>query len=174
MFYLFNQVRYQKHSDWRKFFNRRLSFVIPCVSVFKIRNFLEVLLFLFCSFLELVFLSHYKLEFLHHELNLKHNTCRGVLRRKTVLFVRCIRMLIVPNFQKQRLSIIFLHIQTHPTLSPATTGFNSSTKFLKKSFAVGKTFSIVNLSILLIALAYWPFDNSNVAIYCVSFQYWNS
>ena len=100
--YLFDQGRREKVSSSREVFERRfldlcslnqgLRPKIPRRGIFLIR----------CNF-ELVFLSHYKLEFLHHELSPKNKFCRGALRWKTADFVRWIRHLIAKNFQKEPL-----------------------------------------------------------------------
>ena len=117
--HLFNKTRHRKRSRVKNFSMKELSTCVPCISVSAVRNFQKALL-LFPSILKLVFLSHYKFEFLHQGLNLKHNTCREVLSWKTVDFVRCIRILIVRKFQKNFPLINFLDIQTHPHLSPKT------------------------------------------------------
>ena len=111
-----------------------------------------------------IFISHYKFEFVHHELSLKNNYSNWVLRWRTVDFVRCIRFLLVQISQKS-LSIVFLDIQTYPPLSPIILGL-ISIEVSMKNFLV-KTFLIVMLSLLFLAVEYWPFDFPNNAIYIV-------
>ena len=86
----------------------KLSICVHCISILTVRNLREVLL-LFRSIFGFVFLSHYKFEFVHHELSLKTNTCSGVLRRRTVDFVHCIRILIVQFFYRKPLSKLSRH-----------------------------------------------------------------
>ena len=56
--------------------------------------------FFFRSIFKLVILNYDRFDVLHHQLSLKNNTCRGVLRRKTVDLNCCIRVLIVQSFHK--------------------------------------------------------------------------
>ena len=116
---------------------------------------------------------HDKFEFLHQRLNPKHNTCRAVLRLKTVDFVRCMNS-DNPKVPRKPLKINFPDIQTHPHLSTITTGFISFIKISFKSYLVVETFVIGRLSILYLALEYWQSNIPNNAIYNVSFPYWNS
>ena len=79
-FYLFHQGRHRQFSSCGESVDGRIA---------NLRSLHQSLdgpkipkKFYFCSFrsiLKLVFLSHYKFEFLHQELNLKHNTCTKVL-----------------------------------------------------------------------------------------------
>ena len=74
---------------------------VSCIRLLTVWSFQVLILFLFCSPFELVFLSRYMFEFLHQELSLKKNTRGGVLGWKTLVFVRCIRVLIVQNFPEE-------------------------------------------------------------------------
>ena len=105
------------------------------------------------SIFKLVFFSHYKFQLLHKNLNLKFNPCRGVLKWETTDFVRCISILTVRNLQNKHLSIL-LGSQTHPHISPTTTGFSLSIEVSIKSFLVVETISKEILSILFLALEY--------------------
>ena len=76
--------------------------------------------YLFRSIFKLVFLIHYKFEFLYQELNLKHNTCGGVLGWQTVDSVHCIAILIgvfleLSNENCQKVILVLTHhgIQTY-------------------------------------------------------------
>ena len=77
------------------------------------------------------------------------------------------------KFPSNIFSIIFLDIQTHPYLSPMTTGFISLIKVSIKNFSIVKTFSMETLSSLCLELKYWQPDIPNNAIYNVSSRYWN-
>ena len=57
-----------------------------------------------------VLISRYRFELLHHKVSLKGNSHKGVLRWKSLDFFRCIRVLIVQNFQKDLLSKTFFDI----------------------------------------------------------------
>ena len=52
----------------------------PCISFLEVRDFQEVLLFFNSLIFQSFFLSYYKFEFFHHEVSLKSNTGRGVLK----------------------------------------------------------------------------------------------
>ena len=182
LLYLCDQGRHRKFSSCREFFDGRFFDLWSLHQCLDCPKFPRRATFLFCSISKLVFLSHYKFEFLHQELILKHNTCRGVLRWKTVDFVEVENHWFCslhqspdsPKFPESLSSIIFLDIQTHPPLSPITTSFISSIKVSIKSFLVVKTFSMVIFSNLFLALEHWPSDIPNNANYTVSSRYWNS
>ena len=118
----------------------QLSISVPCISVLTARIFPEVLLFSKRSVFKHVVLNHYKFEFLQHELSSKKNSCSGVLRWRTIDFVRCIRFLVVQFFQRNILSIIVFHIQIYPPLSPISTGLISI-----KNSSMKKPFSCKNI-----------------------------
>ena len=95
----------------------------------------------FRSIFKLVFLSHYKFKFLHHELTVRKNSCRVVSRWKTVAFVGCIRALKVEKLPKCHLSRHFLNHQDHFLLSSITTVFISSIKVLMNNFLAANLIS---------------------------------
>ena len=81
LLYLFDQGRHRKKSRCTEVFVRRIVNLCSlhlCLDSPKFPR--GASFFLFRSIFKLVFLSHYKFAFLHHELSLKNNTCRGVLR----------------------------------------------------------------------------------------------
>ena len=76
-----------------------------------------------------------------------------------------------PDDPKNLLSTIFLDIQTHPPLSPITTGFISSIKVWIKSLLVVRRFLMVIMSILFFSMEHWLSDIKNFAIYQISPRY---
>ena len=156
------------------FWMEGVSICVSCISVLTVRKLQEVLLFLLRSLFDLVFRNYYRFEFLHHELNLKHNTCNGASIRKLVDFVRCIRIQIVQTFRKGLLSICVFNIQTHPSLSLITTGLSSSINVSMKKNFTRKTISTVVFSILFLSLENWSSDIPFEAIDNFSSRYWNS
>ena len=70
--------------------------------------------------------------------------------------------------------MFFLHIQTHPHLSPITTNFLSFFAVWTQKSSVVKTISLEILSMLSLELEYWQPTRPNIAIFNVSSRYWNS
>ena len=158
-------VGIEKILDVERFSIGELSICVPCISVLTVRNFQEVLFFS----LHFQIWTPQPLQVRIPPLwtQSKNNTCRGVLRWKTVHLVRCIRVLVVQNFRNKTSSIIFRDIQTHPPLSPITTGFISSIEVSMKSLWVVKTSSMVIFVDLVLALEYWSSDVPNSAIWII-------
>ena len=150
-----------------------LSICVLCIRVFTVREFHNCFFRSFRSIFKLLFLSQHKFEFLDQELNLKYNTSRGELRRKTVDFVCRIRILIVQIFPRNRLSNF--------------SRYSNSSSFVTQKYRtqffyegpVQKLLSCENIldGMLLtwfFALDFWQSNIRNNANYNDSSRYWNS
>ena len=129
-----------------------LPICVPCISALTVRKFQKVLLL--CTAINFRTCSPQPLHFRIPPSRTQSKTYH-LLRSYEVenrSFFRCIRIAISLNFQKNLLLISFLDIQSHPHLSPITTGFISSISVSIKKFSVLLIFSMEQLSILFLAL----------------------
>ena len=173
-FQFFNQGRHRKLCQSRGFCLERTVHSFSLRQWIDSPNFPRSATFLFRSLFKLVVLSHYKFEFLHHELSLKHNNRVGLLMLRTRWFCLLHQIHHGPNYRKTTFNNIFPHFQTHPPLSPISRDFILSFKVSLKSFWVVKSLSIKQCRFLFVALENWPSVTPNNAINIVSSRYRNS
>ena len=84
----------------------------PCIGFVSVQIFQRFPFFLFRSIFKLVILSHYKFNILHQNFKRKHSTCRRVLDQKIVIFIPCIRIVIVRKLRRKLFNFIFSRFST--------------------------------------------------------------